>query len=726
MLTIRTRVSPSDCIRHLLAIGAIVAISTLFAGVTQAKAAATSVPALPDNRGYEKVSPSDNDDGNVYAAWPYSALSTAGGWTERPYEAASDGDALAYIGMPSEEGGVGAEGGDAGNQYLARRRADGGWEAENVTPPADEHATEPVYQGFSADLSHGFLTTNAGIPLVPGAPAAHYPVPYVRDFETGAYEALLSAVPPNRGPRRFGAYETPKLGTHDEEPAFAGSSADLSHILYMANDALTPNAVDGGEEDNNLYDFHNGVLTLVNVLPGGSPEPNAVFGGPVISPDEPEFNSPDFSNVISEDGGRIFWTGRSANRNVYMREDGSRTVQVDASVGGGGQYWTATPDGSKVLFTKGGDLYEYDVESAQTTDLAPGGEVQGVVGTSEDLSYVYVVADAALASGGEQGACKSGGECGLYVLHAGEPARFIAMLSKDDNFKELGQAYEGDWQGGLADREAEVTPEGRQVLFGSTQSLTGYNNKYFDPATGAEYKDEELFVYEFESARLRCISCNPSGEPPRNHLSAFLPVSHQHTRLPQWMSDDGSRVFFNSLDPLVSQDTNGLNDVYEWERDGVGSCTDSKGCIYLLTGGTGGEGSFLIDASSSGNDVFFTTRAQLVGEDQNENIDVYDAHVGALVPAVVPQCTGTGCQGLPSAPPVFSTPSSVTYNGVGNFAPRPKVAANAKKAKAKKKKGKKHRHAKRSKKAKRSAARRRSKGHGSSSHGSPASYGRSK
>jgi hypothetical protein len=33
---------------------------------------------------------------------------------------------------------------------------------------------------------------------------------------------------------------------------------------------------------------------------------------------------------------------------------------------------------------------------------------------------------------------------------------------------------------------------------------------------------------------------------------------------------DGGRVFFNSDDGLVPQDVNGMEDVYEWEREGVG------------------------------------------------------------------------------------------------------------------------------------------------------------
>ncbi len=38
------------------------------------------------------------------------------------------------------------------------------------------------------------------------------------------------------------------------------------------------------------------------------------------------------------------------------------------------------------------------------------------------------------------------------------------------------------------------------------------------------------------------------------------------------LSDDGSRLFFNSFDPLVPHDMNGAQDVYEWEAPGAGDC----------------------------------------------------------------------------------------------------------------------------------------------------------
>ena len=72
-----------------------------------------------------------------------------------------------------------------------------------------------------------------------------------------------------------------------------------------------------------------------------------------------------------------------------------------------------------------------------------------------------------------------------------------------------------------------------------------------------------------------------------------------------------------------------------------------------------------------------STRAQLAGQDQNDNFNLFDARVGGVPPLSAPACSGTGCQGVPPAPPIFATPSSVTFNGVGNFPP-PSPAVNSK------------------------------------------------
>ncbi len=177
----------------------------------------------------------------------------------------------------------------------------------------------------------------------------------------------------------------------------------------------------------------------------------------------------------------------------------------------------------------------------------------------------------------------------------------------------------------------------------------------------------------------------------------------------------------------MPQAQNGVLNVYEWERDGAGTCTEANGCIYLLSSGSSSNASYLIDASASGNDVFLITTSQLVTADQNEYFDIYDARVDAKEEAPPTQCTGTGCQGVAASPPIFATPASATYNGVGNFPasatpaakpkpkPKKKVSCTSKsKKKGKSKKSKAKRSAKQAKtkskpapcKAKKAAAKR--------------------
>jgi hypothetical protein len=145
----------------------------------------------------------------------------------------------------------------------------------------------------------------------------------------------------------------------------------------------------------------------------------------------------------------------------------------------------------------------------------------------------------------------------------------------------------------------------------------------------------------------------------------------------RWLDQDGTEVFFDSSQPLVPQDTNRRQDVYEWEREGAGSCPHGApggSCVYLLSGGTNLDNAFFVDADASGENVFFTSRAQLVPQDKNDRFDLFDARVGGGFPEVSLACTGSGCQGVPPAPPIFATPSSVTFSGVGNFpyAPPPR------------------------------------------------------
>jgi hypothetical protein len=396
---------------------------------------------------------------------------------------------------------------------------------------------------------------------------------------------------------------------------------------------------------------------------------------------------------------------------LFARIGGTETVQLDAKPSslsgngpfGGGIFWGASADGSKAIFSApgrltsnshaAGQLYRYDTKARSLTNLTPGSiapELQGVVGASEDETHIYFVAHGALTEEAENAAgekAKAGAD-NLYLYQEGKGIRFIGILSVHD---------EGAWSSAPSTLSARVSPDGNQLAFTSTEAekltatngpesgydnllaqgggceLTGDNTLVGDPHCA------EAFLYDAEANQLRCISCNPSGARPAG--PARLPTWSNPFEGPRSLSEQGWRLFFESLDVLDPGDRNKKRDVYEFEAAGTGTCNDelstfdpaTDGCLSLISGGRSSDESYLLDVSSDGRDAFFATReALLPGRDANENYDVYDAREGGgfVEPLAPPTCEAEGCKPPPSTPPPPPAPATPSFQGSGN--PKPK------------------------------------------------------
>lgn len=147
---------------------------------------------------------------------------------------------------------------------------------------------------------------------------------------------------------------------------------------------------------------------------------------------------------------------------------------------------------------------------------------------------------------------------------------------------------------------------------------------------------------------------------------------------PENLRADGRRAFFESSEALVASDSDGLRDVYEWEEEGVGSCTLPGGCVHLISSPQSSRGEYLWAVSPSGEDVFFLSSDLLVGSDADETPSIYDARVGGgFAEAARSECVGEGCRPQLAPPPLLPV-GDTRVRGPGDQAKPPKPCPKGK------------------------------------------------
>lgn len=334
---------------------------------------------------------------------------------------------------------------------------------------------------------------------------------------------------------------------------------------------------------------------------------------------------------------------------------GDRTVTIastlDSSVYLG--YEGATPDGSTVFFTyrdvipgsgapADGGLYAASIPAnGQQADVTY--KFVGSYGVAPPYSQASAVAIA-----------QSGAHL-YYVDRAGDGTNTLLDYDRaagtSSAVGDLSAADVDALQNPIdVDRKVRVSPDGRFLLFSS--SANGLGSQPYD--TGGT---QQLFLYDAAgTGGPTCVSCRPDGAAADADavLTYFgtrsLPDLNKHVPTRN-VSDDGRRVFFTTTARLIpDEDQNDKVDVYEW----------TAGHLYLISTGTSTADSYFLDASASGDDVFFTSFESAAGVESDGAQAIYDARVGAPPPPGPPPagCQGDGCRGPLSGAPSNLVPTS--------------------------------------------------------------------
>jgi hypothetical protein len=356
------------------------------------------------------------------------------------------------------------------------------------------------------------------------------------------------------------------------------------------------------------------------------------------------------------------------------------------------------------------DLYACELQEEHTpytcklTDLTAGLKKADIVGysvASEDGKTVYFVANG-VPEGTKRPAhrCISldleeepieptpNGMCQLYVVQDeggkwSEPKLIAQLLNSDD----------GNWaniEGKLFNLSMNTSPDGSKLLFMSENNSPPLFEHNVD---GGGHRVEEVYLYDSVTEKTKCLTCAIGGavsdvfDAPGKGLlvdpnstvwvahwlagdispfNAISSIEAQHR--PRDILADG-RVYFASATPLVPEAPSGVMAVYEYTPSGVAGCSNAEGCIALISKANSSNEASFLDATPSGEDVFFLTSDQLTPI-STENRDVYDARVCVAkgdcptYPPLAKECEEEGtCRAKSPGAPGYTAGGTSVFKG---------------------------------------------------------------
>jgi hypothetical protein len=461
----------------------------------------------------------------------------------------------------------------------------------------------------SSDSAHAFVATNRD--LTGGGIELGLNL-YVFDVATGSYSLVGSS---NAGGALM-SFVTLQSGNK-----FIGGASDFSWVEFISPSPLIP-----GAPANALYRWSaSGGLEVQSELPGGpaSVTLNSFFVR---------------SRSVSDDGSRSYFTVQAEpEAGVYLRAGGQTKAISVSQVPG-------------------------DPTTPQPAQL---------MGVSRDGRYAFLFSF-------------------LTPLTAdapGEPGDLYRYDAADGSLEYLGAQVSPAFDGvGQPEAPLDVSDDGRAVYFGSAARTTevwrdgvvktvypspvgpGFrksmspNGRYFffgipGPQEPVDGRTGPAYVYDADTDQLSCVSCLSDGTPVEGRPPEGEKFASNRT--PQAVTDAG-QVFFSTLERLVATDVNGKSDVYVYQ-DGKAS---------LISPGNAPFDAAFADISEDGSNVFFSTEQKLVGQDNDQSSDFYDARInGGLAkqnPPPPQECLRDDCKATPNGGPELPFGGSEALSGTEN------------------------------------------------------------
>ena len=621
---------------------------------------------LPDCRAYELVTP-PGTNGRMLEGFSTFGFSPFTDMFPTELASATENDFL-YMTVNGPLPSPG-EGSGTFDIYQALR-SESGWETVRRVSPSGDQAILPYFGGFSLDHRYTFTTV---YPLLGGHPAGSLAADGTSDYLNSP----------------DGSFELTGIGSLGTERLAQGRyvSEDGEHVIFVTGKVqsvwctysgepckvlkLEPNAPPTGTGA--IYDRSaDGPTQVVSLLPGD--------GAPVVGEEA-------LYQGASKDGTMVAFEIEGI---LYVRVDNEETLEVAP---GDPTYAGLSDEGRYLFYVAGGNIHRFDTEEEVNKEVSSTGDAE-VVNVSADGSHIYFVSESQIGGKGEAG------QPNMYVWSGASP-EFVATVDPEDV---SGTPSLANWTssvnsglavgafGGPGTDSSRATPDGTVLAFESRAQLTSYDN-------GGH---TEIYRYDDGDKSLVCASCNPLAEPAAadtrfQDLELIKPAMVIHN-----LSDDGSRVFFETPEALVARDIDGINDIYQWHAEEGGAV------INLISSGESPtypplkerpdllpSPNILFSVTPDGEDVFFAAQEALVpGAGTGGTQAIYNARVngGFAEPVPPPICLEEACKTTPSgfAPSLPGPPSSEATQGAGNVKPKPgNLKPHCKRAKHKK-----HKHCK--------------------------------